>query len=162
MDDQYSRFVTANGKPRIFEILSQAKVLAREYYALTNKPLGIPGEVAEYEAARHLGVLLSVARTAGYDAIDQTTGKRLQIKGRVVLPKSKPGQRLGSIDIRKDFDAVLLVLLNENFDATAMYQADRTQVVEVLTKPGSKSRNERGAMGISKFKSIARRIWEPA
>lgn len=57
---------------------------------------------------------------------------------------------------------MLLVLLNEKFDATAMYRADRRQVVEVLTKPGSKSRNERGAMGVSKFKSIGTKIWELA
>lgn len=89
MENLGLRDVTANYAPRIFEVLSQAKLLAREYYALTNKPLGITGEVAEYEAARHLGVLLSHARTAGYDAIDMTSGQRLQIKGRVVLPNSK-------------------------------------------------------------------------
>ena len=40
---------------RIIEILRQAKKLAQEYRALTGKPLGITGEVAEYEAARTWG-----------------------------------------------------------------------------------------------------------
>ena len=54
---------------------------------------------------------------------------------------------------------MLLVLLDRNFDATAIYEADRTMVIDALTAPGSKARNERGAMGLSKFKSIGRRIW---
>jgi hypothetical protein len=37
---------------RIMEILHDAKKLAQEYRALTGKPRGVTGEVAEYEAAR--------------------------------------------------------------------------------------------------------------
>jgi hypothetical protein len=36
------------------EILSQAKALAQRYRALTRQPLGITGEVAEFEAARRI------------------------------------------------------------------------------------------------------------
>lgn len=100
---------------RGMEILRQAKVFAQEYRALTGKPLGITGEVAEYEAARLLGVELTPARQAGYDAIERIgrTAHRLQIKGRCLLPGSKRSQRLGSIDITNDWDAVLMVLLDE-------------------------------------------------
>src|SRR5690242_6713064 len=97
-------------KSRIMEVLAEAKKLAREYYVLTSKPLGITGEVAEYEAACILGVELTPARQAGYDAIERCDGsvRRLQIKGRCQLPGCKPGQRVGSINIMKDWDAVLL------------------------------------------------------
>jgi hypothetical protein len=145
---------------RALDILCAAKKLAQEYRALTGKPLGITGEVAEYEAARLLGVRLTPARHAGYDAIRPSDGKRLQIKGRCILPGSGPGQRMGSIDISKEFDAVLLVLLDAQFDALAIYEADRDAVVAALVAPGSKSRNERGALGVTKFRSIARKIWE--
>jgi hypothetical protein len=146
----------------ILDILAEAKRLAQEYRALTGKPLGITGEVAEYEAARILGVTLTPARQAGYDAIEDRNGKkvRLQIKGRCVLNDSKPGQRVGSIDIKKEFDAVLLVLLDGSFEATAIYEATREAVVDALTKPGSKARNERGALGVSKFKSIGFMRWK--
>ena len=77
-----------------------------------------------------------------------------------MLEGSKPGQHMGSIDIKKEFDAVLLVLLDDNLEATAIYEAPRDAVVAALTKPGSKSRNERGALGISKFKSIGRVRWQ--
>jgi hypothetical protein len=146
----------------ILEVLLAAKKLAQRYRKLTGKPLGVTGEIAEYEAARILGLELTLARQAGYDAIERKEGvaRRLQIKGRCVLPGSKPGQRLGSIDIKKDWDAVLLVLLDDQFNATAIYEADRAPVIAALTAPGSKSRNERGAMGVSKFKSLGRLVWK--
>jgi Family of unknown function (DUF6998) len=146
-------------KERILEVLSAAKKLAQEYRALTGKPLGVTGEVAEYEAARLLGVELTPARHAGYDAIRRADGRRFQIKGRCMLPGCKPGQRLGSIDIDKEFDAVLMVLLDENLDTTDIYEADRKQVIAALTAPGSKARNERGALAVSKFRSIGRLVW---
>ncbi len=149
-----------NQNDRILDILQKAKLLAQEYRALTGKPLGITGEVAEYEAARLLDVQLTPARHAGYDAIRPSDGIRYQIKGRCILPGSKPGQRLGSIDISKEFDAVLLVLLDDNFNAFAIYEADRKDVVEALTRPGSRARNDRNSMGISLFKRIGREVWK--
>jgi len=146
---------------RVLKILSEAKRLAQEYRQLTGKPLGITGEVAEYEAARVLGVELMTARQTGYDATELRDGvlRRLQIKGRCLLPDSKPGQRLGAIDIRKEWDSVLLVLLDWNFEATAMFEADRDAVMAALAAPGSKARNERGALGLSKFKQIGKTRW---
>lgn len=147
---------------RVMEILGEAKKLGREYYALTGKPLGITGEVAEYEAARILGIELSPARQAGYDAIERKGGgiRYLQIKGRCILPNCKPSQRLGSIDVTKTWDAVLVVLLDEKFDATHIYEAERAAVLKSLSEPGSKSRNERGQLGVSKFKAIGVLRWK--
>lgn len=149
---------------QILEILAEAKKLAREYRALTGKPLGITGEVAEYEAARILGLALTPARQAGYDGIEDRDGQsiRVQIKGRCLLDANKRGQRIGSIDIKKEFDAVLLVLLDGNLDATAIYEASREAVIDALSKPGSKARNERGALSVSKFKSIGHVRWQRA
>ncbi|MHB8983631.1 DUF6998 domain-containing protein [Thiobacillus sp.] len=148
----------------VLGILAEAKRLAQRYRALTGKPLGITGEVAEYEAARILGVELTPARQAGYDATEIRNGQtfRLQIKGRCVLEGSKPGQRMGSIDTKKEFDAVLLILLDGDFEATEIYEAPREAVIAALTAPGSKSRNERGALGVSKFKSIGVIRWQRA
>lgn len=148
-----------DARNRVLAILGKAKALAREYHALTGKPLGITGEVTEYEAARVLGVELTPARHAGYDAVGDG-GRRFRIKGRCILPGSKPGQRLGKIDVSKDFDAVLMVLLDENFDAFAIYEADQQQVLAALAAPGSKARNERGALSVNKFRAIGRLVWE--
>lgn len=145
----------------VMRLLSEAKQLAREYYTLTGKPLGVTGEVAEYEAARILGVKLTAARQAGYDAVESRGGskKRLQIKGRCLQEDHKPGQRLGSIRTNKEWDAVLMVLLDHNFEATEIYEAQRPAIVAALAAPGSKSRNERGALSVSKFKSIGTLRW---
>jgi hypothetical protein len=145
----------------VFEILGAAKKLAQRYRTLTGKPLGIAGEVAEFEAARLLGVELVEARQAGYDAtrLENRVKCRLQIKGRCVLPGASKSQRLGGIDVKKEFDGVLLVLMDEYLNATAIYEADRAPVIEAITKPGSKARNERGALAVSNFISIGRKVW---
>ena len=145
----------------VMDVLHKAKRLAQRYRQLTGKPLGITGEVAEYEAARILGVKLTPARNTGFDATERKNGslRRLQIKSRCLLPNCKPGQRLGSIDIEKEFDAVLMVLLDENFDATAIYEAERAAVIRAIKEPGSKSRNERWALGVNKFKAIGKVRW---
>src|SRR5512137_1576360 len=110
----------------IGKLIAKAKTLARRYRELTGRPIGITGEVAEYEAARLLGLDLADARQAGYDAI-RRKGKveeHLQIKGRCILTNN-PGQRLGKIDLKHRWDAVLLVLLDVNFEPTAIYEAKR-------------------------------------
>ena len=145
----------------VMEVLGKAKSLAQRYRTLTGKPLGITGEVAEFEAARLLKLKLTEARQVGYDAIRMEKGvpHRLEIKGRCLLPRAKQGQRMSRIDIRQEFDGVLLVLMDEYYNATAIYEADRKPVIAALKAPGSKSRNERGALSVNKFKAIGRLDW---
>jgi hypothetical protein len=83
------------------------------------------------------------------------------MKARCLLPGCGPGQRLGRIDCSKPWDVVLLVLLDEDFEATAIYEADRVAVEAALTAPGSKARNERGALAVNQFKTIGRKVWPP-
>jgi hypothetical protein len=146
---------------RLVALLREVKELAREYYELTEKPLGVTGEIAEYEVARILKLKLSSARQSGYDAVREVEGESelLQIKGRRLTPTSKASQRMGSINLEKDWDAVILVLLDEYYDPTEIYEADRKAVMAALSKPGSKARNERGSLAVSQFKAIGSRIW---
>lgn len=143
------------------EILANAKQLAREYRSVTGKPLGTTGEVAEYEAARHLGLRLTPARNMGYDATEKIGGsiRRLQIKGRCLLPGSKRSQRLGRIDLSKEWDAVLMVLLDSSYETLEIHEAERESIRDALMKPGSKARNERGALDVSLFKRIGTKRW---
>ncbi len=141
----------------VLQLPSKAKALAKEYRVLTGRPLGVTGEVAEYEAARLLGLALRPAREAGFDAIDRD-GRKIQIKGRCLRTGSNPG-RLGCIDRSKYFDAVVLVLLDESFDTISIHEASRQDVLRALTAPGSRSRNERGALSVNQFKSIGKMVW---
>jgi hypothetical protein len=47
---------------------------------------------------------------------------------------------------------VLLVLLDGEFEPIEIYEADRLPIKTALDKAGSKARNKRGAMAVSKFK----------
>ena len=145
----------------LIRLVEQVKLVSRQYRELTGRPLGCTGEIGELEAIRILGLEPSPVRQAGYDAVWLTPAgkRRVQIKSRCVLTDSKPSQRIGSIDCTKEWDTVMLVLLDENLDATKIYAADRDQVVSALEAPGSKARNERGALSVSKFRSIGKLVW---
>lgn len=140
-------------------ILEKARQAAIEYYDLTGKPLGITGEMGEYLAAKHLDLELADAREPGYDAINKD-GRKIQIKARCI-PENKRivGQRVGGIKLDHEWDSVMLVLMNERFEPLWIYEADRAPIEAAILKPGSKSRNERGALAITKFKSIGRQVW---
>jgi hypothetical protein len=150
------------GVKRVKEILAAVKPLAAEYYRLTNKPLGVTGEVAEYVAAEKLELVLVPPRTEGHDAIRRTPNgeERIQIKGRAFGKESKPSQRLGKIKHGAACDKVLLVLLdNATLEPVTMWEAPYTAVTKRLLEPGSKARNERGAMSVHDFKKIAQIVW---
>ena len=141
-------------------LLAEAKRLAQEYHALPGRPLGITGEVAEYEAVRLLGLEPAPVRQPGYDAIRCVRGRsvKLQVKGRCIRDNSKKSQRLGSIKLEHDWDAVLMVLMDERLETVAIYEADRPAVQDALSETDSKAR-KRGSLAVSKFKAIGRKIW---
>lgn len=126
------------------------KPLAAEYYRLTNKPLGVTGEVAEFVAAELLGLTLAPARTTGYDAL--RGNERIQIKGRAYGKNAKPGQRMSRIKLDATCDTVLLVLLdNATLEPREMWEASFADVTQCLSRPGSRAR-ERGVLGVGEFK----------
>lgn len=144
---------------KVIEVLEGAVKAAIAYYELTGKPLGITGELAECYAAQLLDLELVVARTPGYDALDNQ-GRRIQIKARrITRDKANSSQRVGSIRLNHDWDVVMLVLLDENFNAFAIYEADRLRIKEEIERPGSKARNERGALPVSTIKRIGKKVW---
>jgi hypothetical protein len=142
-------------------IIEDAKRLAIRFRELTGKPLGVTSEIAEYEAARLMKLSLCVAREPGYDAVGTRDGRPLhvQIKSRVVLPTSKRGQRVPAIKLKHPWDVVWLVLLDATMNPTAIWEAERPAIQAALQKPGSKSRNERGALAVEGFKAIGHIVW---
>lgn len=71
------------------------------------------------------------------------------------MDDAKPGQRVGSIKLQNEWDAVLLVILDGCFEPLEIYEAQRPAISVALLSPGSRARNERGALSVSKFKAIA-------
>ena len=146
---------------RVLEIIDEVKSLAKDYYLLTGKPLGITGEVAEVEAAKILGLELAEVREPGNDAIKIVGGDevKVQIKGRRLGPAVKSG-RVGAINLEKPWDTVMLVTLDEGYEVTEIREAERPAIEKALQKPGSKARNTRGQLNMSTFKAISEVVWE--
>ena len=164
--EEGGRLRDARNVARVREILASVKPLAAEYYRLTRKALGVTGEIAEFVAAERLGLELADARTAGYDAVRHGPDGPvyIQIKGRAYGDGAKPGQRLGRIKSNAHCDVVLLVLLdNATLEPREMWEAPFAEVLARLAAPGSRARNERGALSVPDFKKLksARLVWPP-
>ena len=139
-------------------VFQDAKKIAKQYRLLSGKPLGITGEIGEFTAADLLNLKLTGARHPGYDAV-AVDGHRIQIKSRCLFPDSSKNQRLGSIKLVHEWDTVMLILIDPDFEPLAIYEAKRLDIERELCRPGSKARNVRGSLSVNKFKSIASAVW---
>ena len=149
-------------EPELDQLLREIKRLSRECGEVAERPLGCTGEIAELEAVRLLPNLeRAEVRQKGYDAVRQTGNRRerVQIKGRCVRSSFKQSQRVGALKSDDACDSVLLVLLDDNFDAHEIFEATYDAVERRLDEPGSRARNDRRTLSVSQFKSIATRIW---
>ena len=146
-------------KAEIQKTIEAAKRLGKRYYALTERPLGVTGEIAEYEAFRLLKLEPAPPRQLGYDAIRRSkSGRaiRLQIKSRCY--DREPGQRMPPINLKKPWDRVLLVILNRDLNPVEILDAPRSKVERTLKKTRSKAR-KRGALAVAQFRGIAKPLW---
>lgn len=143
------------------KLISQARHLAADYRRATGKSLPISGEIAIHDACNLLNLEACETPTAGYDAIGchDRDGQRIQIKGRVIFNESKGGQRLGQLKLEQQWDSVLLVLMNADFETEEIYEADRDAIMDALDDASSHQRKKRGAISVSRFKRIANLVW---
>ena len=143
------------------KLIAQARQLAAEYRRTMGKPLpGISSEIAQHDAVKLLGLEpLDEGSEGGFDAIDPSRGdKRIQIKSRTIFDESKSGQRIGQMKLDKEWDCVLLVLMDEDYEPYEMYEAEREDILDCIGKSSS-SRTKRGAMSVARFKIIGRLAW---
>ena len=143
------------------KLINQARVLASDYRKTMGKPLaGISSEIAEHDAVTLLDLELCQPRVSGHDAIGKGSrdGKRIQIKGRVIPDGKASGQRVGQLKLEQDWDLVVLVLLDEQYEAIEVYQASHEVIAEAMQDSESK-RSKRGAMSVAKFKIIGELAW---
>ncbi|MGH8551064.1 MAG: DUF6998 domain-containing protein [Methylococcales bacterium] len=140
------------------KLIAQARKLAADYRSATGKTLaGISSEIAEYDACQILGLELYPDRGRGFDALTRT-GKRIQIKGRTIFDELRPGQRIGQIKVHQEWDSLVLVLLDQNYETYEIYEADREELLEFIDRP-SASQNKRGALSVARIRIIGRLIW---
>ncbi len=142
------------------QLIAQARILAAEYRRTMGRPLpGISNEIAEHDAVRLLQLDPKASQEGGWDAVDPKTGERIQIKSRTIFDESKGGERLGQLKLNQDWDAVVLVLMDENYEPYEIYQATRDEIEAFIDKTSS-SRAKRGAMSVARFKIIGRLRWD--
>ncbi len=144
------------------KLISEARRVAAEYRRATGKTLGgISGEIAENDAARLLNLKLNTSGEGGYNAIGQgkRKGRRIQIKGRAIFDERKGGQRIGQLKLEQDWDSVMLVLMDENFEPYEIYEAVREDIEQDMDEARSSKRSSRGAMSISRFRKLAGLVW---
>lgn len=142
------------------KLIAEARRIAAEFRRTTGKSLGISAEIARHDACTYLE-LDAAEDASGYDAIGtkgERKGRRIQIKGRAIFDESKGGQRLGQLKLEQDWDSVVLVLMDENFDSTEIYEALREDVLDAMDD-GTVKRQKRGAMSVARFKRIAELVW---
>ncbi len=121
---------------------------------------GITSELAAYDAARLLNLRLCDDSTLAYTAEGRDTrdGKKILVKGRAIFKDQKSRQRLGQLNLHTDWDLLLLVLFDDEFEAEEIYEASREEVIEALD--GGKDRpNRKGTISVAKFKIIGRLAW---
>jgi hypothetical protein len=142
------------------KLIAQARQLAADYRRTMGKPLpGVSNEIAEHDAIRLLGLEPAPETDAAWDAVDPESGYRIQIKSRTIFDESKGGQRIGQLKMSQDWDAVLLVLMDENYEPYEIYQAMRDDLADYVDA-GSSSRAKRGAMSVARFKIIGELVWD--
>jgi hypothetical protein len=142
------------------KLMHEARKLAADYRRATGQALGISNEIAVHDVIRLMKLVPAEPGAGGYDAIGtgEREGKYIQIKGRTIFNEKKSGQRIGQIKMDQDWDSVMLILMNEDYEAQAIYEADREMLVEASAE-GSEKRAKRGAMSVAKFKAIGTLVW---
>lgn len=143
-------------------LITQARKLAADYRRATGKPLpGVSAEIAENDAARLLNLELVSDETLGHDAIGRghREGKRIQIKSRTIFDDAKSGHRIGQLRTQQEWDSVLLVLMDENYEPFEIYEAERDDVLSTVAEAEASKRAKRGLLSVAKFKAIGQLVW---
>ena len=144
------------------KLMAQTRKLAAEFRQTTGQALPVTAEIANFDAARLLELDIIQPPPGGYDALGlsgEREGLRYQIKGRAIFDEKKGGQRLGQLKLEQAWDAILLVLLDEQYEPSEIYEASREEIEAAMGEAADSKRNKRGAMSVARFRHIARLVW---
>ena len=143
----------------IDKLITETRRLAAEFRRSTGQALPVSGEIARHDAARLLGLNVCETRTGGVDAIGtgQREGQRVQIKSRVVTNEKKSSARIGQLNPNGEWDTLLLVIMDEDYEPCEIYEATKEEIANALSE--SSSRKNRGALSVAKFKNLSWLVW---
>jgi len=144
------------------KLMAETRRLAAEYRRMTGQPLAVSGEIAKYDAARLLDLEVCNEPGLGYDAIGRSgerAGRRVQIKGRAIFDTGKGGQRVGQLKLEQPWDSVMLVLMDEEFMTSEIWEAEREPILAAVEEVEDSKRSKRGPMSVARFKAIGQLVW---
>ena len=143
------------------KLITETRRLAAEYKRSTGQSLPVSGEIARHDAARLLGLTLCEPRIGGVDATgnDKRDGQRIQIKSRIQTQDSKAGARLGQLNSSGDWNTLLLVIMDDDYEPCEIYEAKREDIMGEVDEAADSKRSKRGALSIAKFRNISWLIW---
>jgi len=149
------------GVYKLDKLMDETRRLAAEYRRSTGTTLPVSAELAKFDAISLLGLRSPEEPESGVDALrDSEQGvERIQIKGRVIFDPKKTGQRIGQLNIDANWDVVLLVMMNEDYQSTAIYSVSKPHLLTVLAEQQDSKNNTRGALSVKKFQAIAEQVW---
>jgi len=109
--------------------------IALEYELLTDRKLGVTGEIGEVIVCHKFGLkLLANPLFAGYDAKNEN-GKKYQIKSKRYT-EYDGGAFTGRISRFSDhkFDYLITVLFDKNYKIIGLYQADYKKIIPIINR----------------------------
>lgn len=143
------------------KLIAEARRIAAAYRRATGRSLaGVSAEICQHDAARLLDLELCQPPAGGYDAVGRgaRAGRRIQIKGRAIFDETRGGHRIGQLRLEREWDSVVLVLMDENFEPFEIHEAERADIERDLETSASR-RRARGAMSVARFRHLGRLVW---
>ena len=139
--------------PQIRNAVKKAAEAATAYENLTNRKLGITGEIGEVLVCDALNLrLLSDPLSAGFDAINQSGTKKYQIKSR---RSNHARGRIGRFSEHR-FDYAILAILDVNYSLVQLYQVSEKDLLPILNAQPRRNPSFR------QFKRIAKEMRLPS
>lgn len=145
----------------IDKLMHETRQLAARYRQATGSTLPVTGEIARFDAAKSLDLQLLDNLNSSYDAVGKSgalADQKLVIKGRAIFDTSKSTPRIGQLNPAQEWDGVLLVLFDDEYQPIEIFYASK-QVIQDALNDRESNRKKRGAMSIAQFKIIGERIW---
>lgn len=120
---------------KIKNIILSASKIANKYEKLTNRKLGITGEVGEILVCDKLKLkLVKNPQTAGFDAVDKKN-KKYQIKSRRVNHNKG---KVGKFSKHK-FDYAILAVLDINYEIKKLYKVSYKKIIPIIENANQRS-----------------------
>jgi len=93
----------------------------------------------------------------GYDAVLEYQQQKLkvQIRGRAIVNSKRSGHRLGQMKLEQEWDAIVLVIMDVDYETSEIYLAERETIMEAINE----SKSKRGSISIARFKIIGELLW---